>query len=85
VKRRFEAGDGSIEPFAFFRSSVDLSETGLADPNALNTLGGGVTFAEPESYSIRATTGYSESTANTDTGETRGKVQVTVPTTVLGF
>jgi len=85
VKRRFEAGDGSIEPFAFFKSSVDLSETGLADPNALNTLGGGVTFAEPESYSIRATTGYSESTANTDTGETRGKVQVTVPTSVLGF
>lgn len=85
VKRRFEAGDASIEPFAFFKSSVDLSETGLTDPHALNTLGAGVTLAEPENYSIRATAGYSESTASTDPGEARGKVQVNVPTSIFGF
>lgn len=85
LKRRFEAGEASIEPFAFFKSSVDLSGEALADPNALNTIGGGITFAEPESYSVRATAGYSESTASTDPGSASGKVSVTVPTSVLGF
>ena len=85
LKRRFEAGNASIEPFAFFKSSVDLSGTGLTDPNALNTIGAGVTLAEPENYSIRATAGYSESTATTDTGAASGKVSVTVPTSILGF
>ena len=85
LKRRFEAGGASIEPFAFFKSSVDLSGTGLTDPNALNTIGAGVTLAEPENYSIRATAGYSESTATPDTGAATGKVSVTVPTSILGF
>ncbi|MGK2923947.1 MAG: hypothetical protein ACSLE4_14430 [Methyloceanibacter sp.] len=85
LKRRFEAGNASIEPFAFFKSSVDLSGTGLTDPNALNTIGAGVTLAEPENYSIRAAAGYSESTATPDTGAASGKVSVTVPTSILGF
>jgi hypothetical protein len=85
LKRRFEAGNASIEPFAFFKSSVDLSGTGLTDPNALNTIGAGVTLAEPENYSIRATAGYSESTESPETGAASGKVSVSVPTSVLGF
>lgn len=85
LKRRFEAGETSIEPFAFFKSSVDLSGEALADPNALNTIGGGITFVEPDSYSIRATAGYSESTASTDPGSASGKVSVSVPTAVLDF
>lgn len=86
VKRRFQAGENlSIEPFAFFKSSVDVAETGLADPSALNTIGGGVTLAEPDSYSIRATADYSEHTESTNPGEAKGKVSVSVPTSILGF
>jgi len=85
VKRRFETGDTSIEPFAFFKSRIDLSDAGLADPNALNTVGGGVTLAKPDNYSVRATADYSESTDSTDPGTAQGKVSVTVPTSVLGF
>ena len=86
VKRQFAVGDGkSIEPFAFFKSSVDLDDAGLTDPNALNTVGGGVSLLEPDSFNVRATADYSESTAGTEPGEAKGKVSVTVPTSVLGF
>jgi len=85
VKRRFGTRDMSIEPFAFFKSSVDLSDAGLTDPNALNKVGGGVTLAKPHDYSIKATADYSESTGSTDPGVTQGKVSVSVPTSVLGF
>jgi hypothetical protein len=86
VKRRFETGgEASIEPFAFFKSSLDLDDAGLTDPSALNTVGAGLTLAKPDSYSISATAGYSESTDNTDPSEAKGKVSVSVPTSVLGF
>jgi len=85
VKRRFDKGGMSIEPFAFFKSSVDLSDAGLTDPNALNTVGGGLTLAKPDNYSVRATADFSESTGSTDPGVAQGKVSVSVPTSVLGF
>jgi hypothetical protein len=85
VKRSFGNGDMSIEPFAFFKSSVDLSDEGLTDPNALNKVGGGVTLAKPDDYSIKATVDYSEGTGSTDPGVAQGKVSVSVPTSVLGF
>lgn len=41
LKRQIEMGnDNSVEPFAFFRSSLDLS-AGLEQPAAFNTIGGG--------------------------------------------
>lgn len=75
--------DNSVEPFAFFRSSVDLN-AGLDQPSAYNTVGGGVMLAKPDTYSIRASTDYSQSTASPDDFAT-GRVSVSVPTGVLGF
>ncbi len=86
VKRRFEAGENaSIAPFAFFKSSVDVSNQSLTDAGALNTIGGGVTFANPDSFNIRATADYSENTDSDASGVGTGRVQINVPTSNLGF
>jgi hypothetical protein len=86
LKRQFDTGSGaSVEPFAFFKSSVDLSEMALQDPAALNTVGGGVVLTKPENFNIRAQADYSESTDDISVPEARGKVSVSVPSTVFGF
>jgi hypothetical protein len=86
LKRQFETGNGaSVEPFAFFKSSVDLSNTALQDPAALNTVGGGVVLAKPENFNIRAQADYSQSTDDISEPEARGKVSVSVPSSLFGF
>jgi hypothetical protein len=85
LKRHIDIGnDNSVEPFAFFTSSLDLADTGLAAPIAQNTVGGGITFAKPQRYDISASADYTESTSGTD-GVATGKVSVKLPSSLLGF
>jgi hypothetical protein len=86
VKRHFGTANGaSVEPFAFFKSSLDLPEAGWQDPVAHNTVGAGVTLAKPDKYNVRATADYSESTSAAAAGVATGKVSVSVPSTLFGF
>jgi len=86
LKRQFDTGKGaSVEPFAFFKSSVDLSDAAFQDPAALNTVGSGVVLAKPENFNIRAQADYTESTDDISVPEARGKVSVSVPSSILGF
>jgi hypothetical protein len=84
LKRHIDIGDNSVEPFAFFTSTLALADTGSTSPVAENTVGGGVTFARPQHYNISATADYTESTSGTD-GIATGKVSVKLPTNLLGF
>jgi hypothetical protein len=85
LKRHIDIGnDNSVEPFAFFTSSLDLADTGLAAPVAQNTVGGGITFAKPQRYDISASADYTESTSGTD-GVATGKVSVKLPSSLLDF
>ena len=85
LKRRIDTGYGaSIEPFAFFKSSLDLSEAQSGAPLAQNTIGGGVTLAKPDNYKIRAVADFTENNDGADQVAT-GKVLVTVPSRLLGF
>lgn len=85
VKRQFDMkGGASVEPFAFFKSSLDLNDASFADPVARNTLGVGVSLVKPENFDIRATADYTES-SGTEAPAATGKVQVKVPSNVLGF
>jgi hypothetical protein len=85
LKRHIDIGnDNSIEPFAFFTSTLDLADAQSTSPAAQNTVGGGITFAKPQRYNISATADYTESTAATD-GVATGKVSVKLPSSLLGF
>lgn len=85
LKRRIDTGNGrSIEPFALFKSSLDLAETAAAWPAAQNTIGGGVTLAKPDKYNVSAVADFTESANDTDQVAT-GKISVSVPASLLGF
>jgi hypothetical protein len=85
LKRHIDIdNDNSIEPFAFFTSSLNLADAGSTSPVAQNTVGGGITFAKPQRYNISATADYTESTAGTD-GVATGKVSVKLPSSLVGF
>jgi hypothetical protein len=81
VRRKFDAGDGkSVEPFAFYNKNIDLNNPVL-NSAVQSTLGGGLTVAKPDSYTLNATAGYSESGfgETTTPGDVTGKVSVGVP------
>ncbi len=85
LKRHMDTGNGvSIEPFAFFKSSLDLADAASGAPLAHNTVGGGLTLAKPENYNIRAMADFTESNDGADPIAT-GKILVTVPSRLLGF
>jgi hypothetical protein len=85
LKHHFETGSGaSIEPFAFFKSSLDLAESDWNAPVGRNTVGGGIQLAKPDKYRIRAAADFAEDTGGG--GEaTTDKIQVSVPSSLLGF
>jgi hypothetical protein len=89
LKRQFDTKSGaSVEPFAFFKSSLDLNDASVAEPVSRNTLGAGVSLIKPENFDIRATADYTESTSGAsgvNEPVATGKVQVKVPSNVLGF
>lgn len=85
LKRLIDTGNGaSIEPFAFFKSSLDLDDAASGTPLAHNTIGGGVTLAKPDNYNIRAMADFTETNDGANQVAT-GKVLVTVPSRLLGF
>jgi hypothetical protein len=87
IKRHFDVDNSnSIEPFVFFKSSLDLADAGLTKLTAQNTFGGGIALANRDKYKIRASADYTQQSTNTtDPGVTSGKVLVSVPSTLLGF
>ncbi len=86
LKRHFDtANGGSLEPFAFFKSSLDLDDAALTEPVAQNTVGAGVTLVKPDKYNIRASADYSESSDAATAPVATGKVQVNVPSRLFGF
>jgi hypothetical protein len=86
VKRHFDTkGGASVEPFAFFKSSLDLGDASFAEPVARNTLDAGLSLIKPENFDIRATADYTESTSSAVAPAATGKVQVSVPSSILGF
>lgn len=86
LKRHFDTKNGgSVEPFAFFKSSLNLDDVALSTPTAENTVGGGVTLTKPDKYNIRASADYTESTSAATAPVTTGKVQVKVPSSLFGF
>jgi len=85
LKRHIDTGNGSsIEPFAFFRSSLDLAESHWQTPVGQNTVGGGVLLAKPDKYKIRAAADFTESMSGAEEVAT-GKVSVSVPSSLFGF
>jgi Autotransporter beta-domain len=81
IRRQFDAGDaGSLEPFAFFKTSLDLDSIQVAPSAARNTIGGGVALNQPDGYSIQATANFSETVgAELPDAEVAGKVSLSVP------
>lgn len=81
LRRPIDMGFGSsLEPFAFFKTSLDLDDIKIGPGAARNTLGGGVVMNDAEGYVIQASGNYSETvgTAIPDPA-LAGKVMVSVP------
>lgn len=80
IRRQFDAGDaGSLEPFAFFRTSLDLDSIIVPDA-ARNTIGGGVALNQPDGYSIQAIANFSETIGvELPDPAVTGKVSVSMP------
>jgi hypothetical protein len=81
IRRQFDAGDaGSLEPFAFFRTSLDLDSVKVVPDAARNTIGGGVALNQPDGYSIQAIANFSETIGVELPDPTlTGKVSVSMP------
>jgi hypothetical protein len=81
IRRQFDAGDaGSLEPFAFFKTRLDLDSIVVLPNAARNTIGGGVALNQPDGYSIQATANFSESVgAELPDAEVAGKVSLSMP------
>jgi hypothetical protein len=71
---------GSLEPFAFFKTSLDLDSVMVLRDAARNTIGGGVALNQPDGYSIQATANFSETLGAALPDPTlAGKVSVSMP------
>jgi Autotransporter beta-domain len=81
IRRQFDAGDiGSLEPFAFFRTSLDLDSIEVVPDAARHTIGGGVALNQPDGYSIQAIANFSETIgAELPDPALTGKVSVSMP------
>jgi hypothetical protein len=81
LKRQIDVGLGSnLEPFAFFKTTLDFDNAMVRPGISRNTIGGGVLITQPEGYSIQAVGDYTE-TLGTETPDESlaGKVMVSVP------
>jgi hypothetical protein len=82
IKRAIDTGFGnSVEPFAFFKTSLELDDPRIRAGVARNTLGGGLMLSKPESYNLRATAERSAVVGIGEMPETElaGKVFLSVP------
>ena len=81
IKRQVDVGLGSnLEPFAFFKTTLDFDNAMVRPGISRNTIGGGLLITQPEGYSIQAVVDYTE-TLGTETPDESlaGKVMVSVP------
>ena len=57
LNKKFDLKNGqTIEPYATVRHELDLNTTAVDAPSRQNSVGAGVTFATPESYSMTLST-----------------------------
>jgi hypothetical protein len=83
VSRPVEIGGGvKVEPFLSLKSAIDLSPTGEAAGHGLidttRGLGGGVTLARPDAYSLSVTTDLEQSTGSDHT-IVKGRFELKLP------
>jgi hypothetical protein len=81
IKRQIDMGFGSsLEPFAFFKTSLNVDNAMVRPGIARNTIGGGILITQPEGYSIQAVGDYSETVGTATPDESlAGKVMISVP------
>ena len=81
LKRPIDAGDGkSLEPFVFYKKSLNLDRGGPLDlSGSQDTVGGGVSLNKQNAYQIRATADFTETQAEKVDNAVAGRVQVNVP------
>ena len=82
LRRPIDMGFGSsLEPFAFFKTSLDLDDIKIGPPAAArNTIGGGIVMNDADGYVIQAIGNYSETVgAAIPDPSLAGKVMVSVP------
>jgi Autotransporter beta-domain len=81
VRRPIDMGFGSsLEPFAFFKTSLELDDIKIGPGAARNTVGGGVVMNDADGYVIQAIGNYSETLgAAIPDPSLAGKVMVSVP------
>src|SRR4029079_4298559 len=81
LRRQIDAGDvGILEPFAFFKTSLELDTVKTLPGMARNTIGGGVALSQSDGYSIQATADYSETVGSELPDQAlAGKVSVSMP------
>jgi len=83
VSRPMDLKDGTkFEPFLSLKSALDFG-TGADSPghdgvDATRGIGGGVTFAKPNAYSLSVTTGI-EQTTSSDKSNVSGKLELKLP------
>ena len=81
LKRPIDAGDGkSLEPFVFYKKSLNLDRGGPLDlSGSQDIVGGGVSLNKQNAYQIRATADFTETQAEKLDNSVAGRVQVNVP------
>jgi hypothetical protein len=81
LKRPIDAGDGkSLEPFVFYKKSLNLDRVGGLDlSGSQDIVGGGVSLNKQNAYQIRATADFTETQAQKIDNSVAGRVQVNVP------
>jgi hypothetical protein len=81
LRREIDAGDaGILEPFAFFKTSLDLDSVKTMPSAARATIGGGVVLRPAQGFSIQATADFSETVgAELPDQALAGQVSVSVP------
>jgi hypothetical protein len=75
-------GGTKLEPFLTLKSALDFgpteSEPGHEGVDTTRGIGGGLTFAKPNAYSLSVTTGI-EHTTSSDQSNLNGRVELKLP------
>ncbi|MGE0701471.1 MAG: hypothetical protein AB7O57_20410 [Hyphomicrobiaceae bacterium] len=71
------SGGGKIEPFLSLKSQMDMA-TGLGGAESTHGVGGGLTIARPDAYSLSVTTDV-EQAASADRASVKGRLELKLP------
>jgi len=82
ISRPVELGGGAkVEPFLSLKSAVDIAGSGAASDGHVDTtrgVGGGVTFAKPDAYTLSVTTDIEQATSS-DRSTMKGRLELKLP------